>query len=163
MQFHTFLDFSLCWFPSHPLTASLPFSQHNGFFAPSTLPIFFFVVFLGFLIAHECDHTFGFLLILELLLWEIVLYPYIIIIFTRTMASFHLHHCWLLYFEVFYNYSSLMTATTCWDGWFHWKLLCWAIKLLLCIMIVFLWSQWRHFTITIVDCYILRFLCNSSL
>ena len=37
---------------------------------------YFLVVVFGFLIAHECDHSFGSMLTSELLCWEIILLPY---------------------------------------------------------------------------------------
>ena len=59
---------------------SLFFSQHNGVVSPSMLLIVnfwgFLGFFLGFLIAHECDHLLGSLLTYKLLCWAIILSPY---------------------------------------------------------------------------------------
>ena len=41
--------------------------------------------------------------------------------YPRTMAWFHRHRCWFLYFELLYDSSYLLNATTNSDGWFHWK------------------------------------------
>ena len=60
---------------SHPAMVSLFFFQHNDVFSLSTLLIVIFG-FFGFLIAHECDHSFWSLLTSELLCWEIILLPY---------------------------------------------------------------------------------------
>ena len=38
-----------------------------------------------------------------------------------TMALFHRHCCWLLYFEKFWNSSPWTIATTLWDRCKHWK------------------------------------------
>ena len=68
--------------------------------------------------------------------------------FTVTVVDFHI---------LFYDSSSSMTSTTRWVFWLHWKLIFWAIKLSLYIFYFFLRAQWCHFTVTIVDCYILKF------
>ena len=80
-----------------------------------------------------------------------------------TMSSLHCNRCWLLHFEVFHDSSPLRTTTTCKDGWLHWNLIFWVIKLSLHIMIGFLRAQWSHFTVTIVACYISKFLCHYYL
>ena len=77
------------------------------------------------------------------------------------MASFH-HHCWLLsYFNCFcflishecnHLFGLLITL----------EFLSWLIILLLFIIIVFLWEQWRYFTVTVHYCYNLRLSCDSS-
>ena len=62
---------------SHPVMVSLFFSQRNGDFSPSTLlTVIFLGYFLGFLIAHECDHSLGSLLTYELIFSAIILSPY---------------------------------------------------------------------------------------
>ena len=61
---------------SNPATVSLFFSQHNGVVSPSPLLIVTIWFFFGFLIAHECDHSFGSLLTSEILFWAIILFPY---------------------------------------------------------------------------------------
>ena len=58
---------------SHTVTVSLFSSQHNVVVSLSRLLILFFGCFL---IAHECDHSFGSLLTYELLCWAMILLPY---------------------------------------------------------------------------------------
>ena len=41
----------------------------------------------------------------------------------RTIASFHRHRCWFLYFKVFCDSSPRMSATTRWNCCLHWKYL----------------------------------------
>ena len=64
--------------PSHPFKASLCLSKVNGLIAPSLSKIFVSVVFLGFLISHECERSFGSLLSLEIISHDFVFLPYII-------------------------------------------------------------------------------------
>ena len=52
------------------------FSQHNGVVSPSLLLIVILWFLGGFLIVHECDHSFGSLLTSELLCWAIIFSPY---------------------------------------------------------------------------------------
>ena len=60
----------------YSVKVSLFFSQHNGVVSPSPLLTVIFWFFFCFLIAHECDHSFGSLLTSELFCWEIILSPY---------------------------------------------------------------------------------------
>ena len=163
MQFHSFLDFKSSliflvilsqWVCFSPITMS---SLHRR-----RCQLSFFLVYIGFLIDHECEHSFRLLLTSELFCCDLIIAIYHNSFPPKILTSFHRNRCQLLYFEVFYNSSSLVTATTCWDGWLHWKLLFWAIKLSLYIIIVFLRAQWCRFNVTIVDCFILKFLCHSS-
>ena len=80
---------------------------------------------------------------------------------TSTLASFHHHQCWLIGFIIFlcflishecYHLLGLLITL---------EVLCWAIILLLFINI-FLQAQRCCFTITVVDCYILKFFFDSS-
>ena len=77
MPFHLFLDF-------YSSLLLLVILSQIVFFSPSMMALFhrhhcwllFFGYFLGFLIAHECDHSFGLLLTSELLFWAIIFSPY---------------------------------------------------------------------------------------
>ena len=58
----------------------------------------------------------------ELIFWEIILLPYIIIVFLPAQCRLFtvtVVDCYILKF--FYDSSSWMTATTRWDCRFHWK------------------------------------------
>ena len=114
------------------------FSNHNGMVSPSPLLI---VIFWSFSVIPP--HIWA-----RLLFWVaayigttilsdriIAIYPHCIS--PSTMVCFRRHRRWLLYFEVFYDSSYLLTATTRSDSWLHWKLLCWAMKSSLYIMIFF--------------------------
>ena len=77
MLFHSFLDFQSSflllvilsrWVCVSPSTV-VSFHHHHCW-------LLFLAVFLCFLIAHECDYTFGSLLTSELLCWAIILLPY---------------------------------------------------------------------------------------
>ena len=57
---------------NHPVTVSLFFSQNKGVVSLLLLLIFY----LGFLIDHECDHSFESLLKSEPIFWAIILVPY---------------------------------------------------------------------------------------
>ena len=123
-----------------------------------TVVNFFFGVFLGFLVDHACDHSLRSLFKLEVLCLAFVLSPYIIIVFISSQwccFTITAVDCYIL--KLFYDSSSSVTATDCWFWWLQRKLLFWAIKLLLYIMIVYLQAQWRYFTITVVVYCILMF------
>ena len=78
------------------------------------------------------------------------------------MASFHRHRYWLLFFAVFLCFlvahkfghlvGSLITLELIW----------WAIILSLFITISSLQAQGRHFSDTVVNCYILKIFYYSS-
>ena len=121
--------------------------------------LLFFVVFLCFLIAHECEHLLGSLITWEVLCWAIILLLYIIIVFLRAQShrfDITVVDCYILIFflwllptdECDHLLVSLLTL----------GVIFWVIALSLYIIIVFLPAQWHHFTTTIVDYYIFIFL-----
>ena len=66
-------------FLSHPFKECLFLSKKNGLIALSPLSrIVFPVVFIDLLISYECDHLFGFLLLLAIISRAFVFLPYII-------------------------------------------------------------------------------------
>ena len=61
--------------------------------------LLYFEVFLLFTIINDCNHSLGFLIILEItLLSDQIIAIYHDCFSTNTMESFHHHYCWLLYF-----------------------------------------------------------------
>ena len=54
-------------FYSHPITVSLFFSLHSCAVSPLPSSIVFFFFFLGIPVVHECEHSFGSLLPLEVI------------------------------------------------------------------------------------------------
>ena len=72
----------IIWFlvvlPGHPSKESLLLSKENSLVAPSPSTVIFSVVFIGVLIDHKCEHSFGSLISLEILSWAFVLSQYII-------------------------------------------------------------------------------------
>ena len=67
----------------------------------------------------------------------------------------------ILYFEFFYHSSSHTSATTCSDICIHWKYF-YEQSNYHHISPFFFSAQQRHFTVTIFDCYILKFFYDSS-
>ena len=146
--------------------AEISYCRHiSTFFFVSPSPLLIFI-FWSFSVIHT--HR-----LLQLLIW---IADYVGNVFPEQSYSLHMSYLFfsqnngvvspslplIVIFEVFYDSSLLLTETTCSDGWLHWKLLCWAIKSSPFIKIVFLPAQWSRFAVTVVDCYILRFLCRSS-
>ena len=129
--------FLVCiYFPSHFFMLSLFFSQHNGFFAPSSSLTYLFSFLVSSLPMSmtTCSDRW----LHQNYFSEQLYYRHISSLFSPiTMASFHCHHCWLLYLEVFYDSSSSMTASAYWYGLLHLKLLLWAIQSSPYIMIGF--------------------------
>ena len=118
-KFHIIYEIPIiCRFLVLIVTSLIILSWQVSFY-PSTMESFhchrcwllFFVVFLCFLIPHECDHLSGLLITLEVLSWAIILLLFIIIVS---------HCCWLLYFFIVFSLPR-MSAPTCWDHWLHWK------------------------------------------
>ena len=162
IQFHSFLDFLvLVDFSSHPLTAIF-FFQHNGLVPPSPSLIAFFVVFLDFLIDHECHHSFVLLLKSELLCWAIVLSPYIIIVFLpEQWHSFAITvvGCYILNFSMITTLPWLQALV----GMDYYTGNYFLIdKIIAMHHDFFLWAKWRHFIVIIFDCYTLKFFYHWS-
>ena len=65
-------------YPSHPFKVSFFLSKENGLVEPSLSTIIFSVIFLGFFIAHEYDHSFRLLLPLTILYQAFVFSTYIV-------------------------------------------------------------------------------------
>ena len=80
-----------------------------------------------------------------------------------TMVLFYRHHCWLLYFEVSLSFLLTDDCDRSFRSLLTSELIFWAILLSPYIIIVFLPEKWRGFTITVVDCYILKFSMIPSL
>ena len=82
----------------------------SSFFPPRKMASFhchccwllYFGAFLWFLLMDDCNHLLGLMIILEInLLSYKIIAIYHVCFYPIKMASFHRHHCWLLYFEVF--------------------------------------------------------------
>ena len=101
---------------------SLFFSQHNGVVSLSPLLIDIFCRFHLFV-----PHGWVQLLVgIADYIGSTLLIDHIITIYHNcfspsTMALFYCHSCRLLYFAVFIVSFPLMSATTCWYRWLHWK------------------------------------------
>ena len=67
-----------------------PYYRHHGLFL-------FFVVFLCFLLADECDHSLGSLITLDVLCWEIILLLYIIIFYMTLIRLIARCHAWMVH------------------------------------------------------------------
>ena len=133
--------------------------------------LLYFEFSLSILLTYECHHSFGLLITLELLNWVVLLSPYIIVfflpaewrIFTVTIVDCYVFNC-------FYYYFSWLTATVILTDEFHHsfgllhtsELISWVVLLSPYIIVVFLLEKWRIFTVTIVDCYVLKCLYDSS-
>ena len=102
---------------------------HNHYFPPITMALLHrhhfwlpFWSFLWFLLMDDWNHSLGSLITLEInFLIDKIIAIHHDCFCPSTMLSFHCHHYWLLYFEVFCDYSSRMTVTTRLDHWLHWN------------------------------------------
>ena len=142
---------------------SLFFFQHNGVVSPSPLLIVIFCCF-HFFLPHGWVHP---LVGIADYIGSTLLIDYIITIyhhfflpaqwrcFTVTVVDCHIFCSFFPPLPTDECYHSLVSVITL-------EVLCWDIILSLYIIIVFLLSQWRRFTVTVVDCYILLFLFFSS-
>ena len=108
--------------------------------------IVLFWIFLWFLLTNECNHSFISLLTLEVFFWEIVLLPYIIIVFSlRKMAPFNCHRCQFLYFEVFLRFLPMDECNHFLASMIKLELLCWEI-LLSIYWYYYHWSNFKYFS-----------------
>ena len=71
----------------------------------------------------------------------------------RTMVSFHRHHCWLLYFLIFifssHRWVRPLVGIAAYTGSTFLS-----DRIIAIYHHCFILSQWSHFIITVVDCYI---------
>ena len=124
--------------------------------------LLFFVVVICFLLAHECDYSLGLLIKPEIIIRAIILLLYIIFFSPSTMALFCHYRCWLLYFVIFLCFLPTYECNHLLGYLITLEVLCWAITLLLYIILFSLPAQWRRFTITLFGCHILLFFFISS-
>ena len=117
---------------------------------------------LSSLLTYEWNHLFGSLLTLELIFWVIVLLPYINIFFSHQngvvsplplLIVIFWSFLWFLLMDDC-NYSLGVADYT--GNYFsersNYRYVSW----------FFLLAKWCRFTVTVVDCYILKFICHYS-
>ena len=81
---------------------------------------------------------------------------------TSTMVLFHRHDCWLLYFEVFLLFLLFDDFNQSLGSLITLDITLMSNQITAIYHDYFLRALWRHFTVMIVDCYILKFFCHSS-
>ena len=138
-------------------TSSLFFPQNNVVILPAPLLIVIFWNFLLFLLFDDCNDSFLWLITLGItFLSNHIIAVYHYCVSPSTMSLFHRNHYWLLNVEVYLSFFLTDEQEHLFGLLNTLEVLFWAI-ILSSYIIHFFPARWPCFTVTIVDCYVLKF------